>query len=511
MSRTALQHWRTPALIAGTLLIAIFALYWQTAWSMVSIWIRSETYTHGFLIFPISAYMIWHNRAAVADLSPTPNYWILLALAALGCAWLLSDSAGVLVSAQYALVAAVPLLVAAVLGPRLVWTFAFPFAFLLLAVPFGEIFIPAMINFTASFTVAALQLTGIPVFREGNTLSLPSGTWSVVDACSGLRYLIASFTLGCLYAYLTYHTTLRRLLFVLASLIVPIVANGLRAYMIVMIGHLSGMKYAVGIDHLIYGWLFFGLVMLLLFWIGSFWRQDDAPAPTKKSNPAPPPARREASVSKLLPAALAALIAFGIWPSLAAYLDRAARNPAPVVFALPANISVWQENLAPFSTWTPWVANAAAQSSRVYQHDGKRVQVSVYYYRNQQAGKQMVSSQNVMVSENDRNWKNVGQSSLQAPLRQPLDVVQSRLHGPNHYLLTWHWYWVGGEYLTNPYRAKWVQARAKLSGRGDDGAIIVLATPYAANPHEAAETLRAFAGDAMPTLTRLLQQTHGAP
>ena len=58
------------------------------------------------------------------------------------------------------------------------------------------------------------------------------------------------------------------MLFVALSVIVPIVANGLRAYMIVMIAHLSDMKLALGVDHLIYGWVFFGLVMLLLFWVG---------------------------------------------------------------------------------------------------------------------------------------------------------------------------------------------------------------------------------------------------
>ena len=402
MSRASLQHWRTPALIAAALVLAIFALYWQTGWSMVSIWIRSETYTHGFLILPISAYMIWHNRAAVADLSPAPNYWMLLALAALGFGWLLSDMAGVLVSAQYVLVAAIPLLVAAVLGQRLVWTFAFPFAFLLLAVPFGEIFIPAMIDFTATFTVTALQLTGIPVFREGNFFSIPSGSWSVVDACSGLRYLIASFTLGCLYAYLTYHTMLRRLLFVVASLIVPIIANGLRAYMIVMIGHLSGMKYAVGVDHLIYGWLFFGVVMLLLFWIGSFWRQDDVRAPMPPANAAPLPAHSTVATSKLLLAALASLVVFGMWPSVANYLQRAQRNLAPISLALPASLAGWQEDTAPLSYWAPAFANAATQSTRTYQRDGKHVQIFVYYYRNQQSTGQMVSSQNVMVSERDR-------------------------------------------------------------------------------------------------------------
>ncbi len=47
-------------------------------------------------------------------------------------------------------------------------------------------------------------------------------------------------------------------------------ANTLRAYIIVMLGHFSDMKVATGADHLIYGWVFFGLVMFLLFWIGGF-------------------------------------------------------------------------------------------------------------------------------------------------------------------------------------------------------------------------------------------------
>ncbi len=99
----------------------------------------------------------------------------------------------------------------------------------------------------------------------------------MVEGCSGLRYLIASITLGVLYAYLTYRSWKRRLLFSIAAMIVPIFANSGRAYMIVMIAHLSDMKLALGVDHYIYGWVFFGIVMLLLFWIGSFWREDDQP------------------------------------------------------------------------------------------------------------------------------------------------------------------------------------------------------------------------------------------
>ena len=71
-------------------------------------------------------------------------------------------------------------------------------------------------------------------------------------------------------------------MFMSAAILVPIVANWLRAYMIVMLGHLSNNRLAVGVDHLIYGWIFFGLVMLLLFWVGSFWRSTDMPAPAPR-------------------------------------------------------------------------------------------------------------------------------------------------------------------------------------------------------------------------------------
>src|SRR5262249_51201448 len=136
---------------------------------------------------------------------------------------------------------------------------------------------PPLMEQTANFTIGALRLSGIPVYREGLFFTVPSGSWSVVEACSGLRYLMASLTLGFLYAYLTYRTLYRRIAFIAPSIVVPLVASWIRAYMIVMIGHLSHMELAVGVDHLLYGWLFFGIVIAILFWAGSHWREDQLP------------------------------------------------------------------------------------------------------------------------------------------------------------------------------------------------------------------------------------------
>ncbi|MEP6878877.1 MAG: exosortase A, partial [Nitrosospira sp.] len=208
------QNVTSAALLTLATITAILVGYHETTWSMVSIWERSDTFAHGFLIFPFSAYLIWGQRKYLRTLCLQPNPVALSVLGLLGFSWLLATLASVQVFAQFFLIAMIPAAVWAILGNRMVWAIAFPLAYLLLAVPFGEALIPPLIDFTADFTVKALQLTGIPVYREGSFFSIPSGNWSVVEACSGLRYLIASFTLGTLYAYMTYRSLARRLAFI---------------------------------------------------------------------------------------------------------------------------------------------------------------------------------------------------------------------------------------------------------------------------------------------------------
>ena len=267
------------ALIVVILLACVLGVFWKTTLSMIAIWDSSGTYAHGFVVIPIFCYLLWRKRDSLDGLAPKPQWGALFGVAAAGFLWMLGEIVSAASVSHFAMVAMVPFAVWSVLGTRIAQALVIPLAFLFFAVPFGEVLVPTLMDWTADFTVIALRASGVPVFREGNFFVIPSGSWSVVETCSGLRYLIASLMVGCLYAYLTYRSPRRRIAFIAASLIVPIVANWLRAYMIVMIGHLSSNRLAVGVDHIIYGWVFFGVVMALVFWIGSRWREDDAPAP----------------------------------------------------------------------------------------------------------------------------------------------------------------------------------------------------------------------------------------
>jgi EpsI family protein len=374
--------------------------------------------------------------------------------------------------------------------------------FLLLAVPFGEALIDPLINVTADFTVAALQATGIPVLRNGTHFEIPSGSWSVVEACSGVRYLISSFTLGCLYANLTYRSRVRQAIFIVLSIIVPIIANGLRAYMIVMIGHLSGMELAVGVDHLIYGWLFFGLVMFIMLWVGSFWREDLDDAPATGTRGTEKIQGRRASTGTLLTAAVAAIACLAVWPAYSGYVDRVSFNPAPV--ELGGFQGRWQE-VPTFTDWTPNLSPASKELRRLYKRDDQHVGMFVAYYRNQHDGAKLISTSNLLVPRKSSSWRKVSTiAHVETIADRPFAVRESKIQGAAGPLLVWHWYWIGGQFTANDYVGKLLQAKEKFLMHGDDGASLITFAPYTSNPGEARLAMQRFLSDNLTSLEETL-------
>ena len=508
LSATTPRKWLLPGVLTGAVLLLLAAMYWPTLQSMIDVWGRSETFAHGYLVFPISAWLIWRMRDRLARITPTPDLRGLLLLAGAGAAWLLADAGSVNVVAQYAFVTILISAVWTLLGASFVRAAFFPLMFLFFAVPVGEFLIEPLMRLTADFTVAMLRLTGIPVYREGTFFSIPSGDWSVVEGCSGLRYLIASITLGVLYAYLTYRSWKRRLLFSLAAVVAPILANSGRAYMIVMIAHLSDMKFALGVDHYIYGWVFFGLVMLLLFWIGSFWREDDRPeAPMQPTEMASVDGAMD---SRLLPGALLLLVLAGVWPSYAAWLGS---RPLPAMPSLEVEAQGGWQPTAAFTPWRPHWIGADRQLHQFYGQAGRSVLMALDYYATQRQDAELINSQNFMVRQKDPDWANIGEaiSTVEAG-GEPRQVRQARLRGRNgQRLLVWQWNLIDGRPIANDHLAKLLLASERVRMRRDDGLSVLIATPYEEDSIDAAAaTLARFAADMEPAIERTAGRIGGS-
>ncbi len=295
----------------------------------VRVWFASTAYNHCFLVIPIALYLAYDRRDRLDGVPVRP--WPQAALLALplAAAWLLAERVGVMEGRQLIAMGFVQALFLGVLGRRLYRVMAAPLLYLFFLVPFGGFLTPALQTFTSHFITHGLDLLGIINYSDANTIEIPEGTFYVAQACAGLRFLIAAIAFGVLYALLIYRSPGRRITFVAVSLVVPVIANGFRALGIVVLGHFLGSARAAATDHILYGWLFFSIVLLLLILLGLPFRQDARPAAGAKSAPLPPIGLRWPAVA----AALVLLVA-AIGPAAAAVLDRSAGAAPPVHLAL---------------------------------------------------------------------------------------------------------------------------------------------------------------------------------
>lgn len=505
------RAWRTTLPVFAILLACVFGLYFDTAHAIVTIWIRSDTFTHGFLVPPIVLWLVWRKRQTIAQIVPRPSPLACPLIAGAAFAWLLGDLAAVNALRQLAFVSLIILLVPAVMGWTVARSLAFPLAFLFFAVPFGEFAMPQLMEWTADFTVLALRLTGIPVFREGLQFVIPSGNWSVVEACSGVRYLIASVTVGTLFAYLNYQSTSRRVLFIALSFLVPVVANWMRAYLIVLLGHLSGNKIATGVDHLIYGWVFFGVVIMLMFMLGARWSE---PTPEPAS-----PATSQDGDSRS--ASLAFTCATAIFFAILLAVPVIARNAihgsnhalATPQLTAPGSLgSGWSSTGLQPTNWQPAFQNPSVQIQAAYA-DGEQV-VGLYlgYYNRQSDDSKLVSSENVLVKSKDLQWTQVSRGNHTLELdEKPLLFRTAELSGAplagqakEHRLVVWQVYWVNGTLTASDVLAKAYAAGYSLIGRGDDSAVILIYALKgdAGNGERAIED---FVHANMPAISKLLE------
>lgn len=473
-------HAALPALL---LLIAVVLLaYRETALAMVTIWYRSETFTHGFVVLPITLWLIWRRRAMLAAMTPRPNLYVLVVMAALALMWTMGDMVAVNSVTQLAFVAMLVASVPAVLGGSIAAAIAFPLAFLFFAVPIGEFIMPQLMNWTAEFTIVALRFSGIPVFQEGLNFVIPSGRWSVVEACSGVRYLIASLTVGTLYAYLNYQSTRRRLLFVLVSILVPVIANWLRAYMIVMLGHYSGNTIAVGVDHLVYGWVFFGVVIMLMFMIGARWSEPEAELAEGPQAPSPVAALPAA---RFWFAALAVVMILSLPLIAGNAMESHDGAEAPRLELDDAAMLPWATADAATFDFKPRFENPSAELNHAYVQSQRTVGLYVGYFRNQDYDHKLVSSNNVLVRSEDKKWSQLHQGTVSAAIGSEtasmrwaeLRRMAAAPAGAPERLLVRQIYWINGRLTSNDYLAKVYSAVNQLLGRGDDSAVIVVYTP----------------------------------
>ncbi|AJA09900.1 ABC transporter [Sphingopyxis fribergensis] len=441
---------------------AIFAIFWREAADVAGIWWNSSTFTHCLLIVPMIGWLVSQRIALLRPL--TPVFWWpgLIWMAGAGLVWLVGEAAGVALFRQLGLILMLQGAVAAALGEKLVRGLLFPLGYALLLVPFGEELVPLLQTLTAHISMVLLHLSGIRAEMEGVFITTPAGFFEVAEACSGVNFLIAMLAYATFAAHLCFRSWTRRIIFVLLALATTILANALRAYGTMVAAEIWGIEAAGGIDHVFYGWFFFGAVILLVMLVARRWFDrpaNDAAVDVRGLAGVPRFAGPEKAV---LPAALAIPLLFVGWGHLVG--SRSATLSDISIKAPPG----WSEARAEGTTWAPRFDGADRRQLHHFSNDrGQAVAVAMGGYERQAEGREVVAFGQGAIDP-DSKW------AWSAPLPSIEGAKTERLLHPGPVLRdVATWYAVGGDVTGDPRRAKLAGLKARLFG-GDPRALSLI-------------------------------------
>jgi EpsI family protein len=214
-----------------------------------------------------------------------------------------------------------------------------------------------------------------------------------------------------------------------------------------------------------------------------------------------------ASPRLLFAAAIATIVAAGVWLPLEARIDRSEQPSKPSIPAV-AGTNGWSDSPVAFTDWKPRYRGYAAELWQTLAKDGREVGLYVAYYRQQSKGSELITSGNQLVTPEDWKWKQVGKGSDSVEWNgRPERIERADLSGQSRALQAYRLYWVAGHVTASQYEAKALQAWSKISGRGDDAALIVIYAPRRTRDDDPTPILRAFAREMSPSIEHALTAT----
>jgi len=482
--------WTRP--LIGLALAGLFTVFLlrSTVGSMVSIWYGSSTYSYGFVVVPLSAFLVWRRRAELKSLHQTTSFIGIALVVLFSGIWVGGTVADVQVVQQFAFVGLIGALVWTFLGTQITRVLAFALLFLFFAVPAGESLVVPLQQFTAVFAVNALRLSGIPAVQDGFLLSTPSGDWKIAEACSGIRYLTSSILVGVLFAGIAFRSWKRRIAFVLISALVPILANAVRAYLIVVLAYLSNNRIAVGVDHVIYGWVFFSLVTAVLIGIALGWREPDVQHVQSAQISIDPPSA-PIPVTRLFWCTAVVILIVISASSTANFLwsRTPPKQPISKLWSAPADWLAIASD--PDHDWAPNFKTIESEASETFTKDLREISLYVASYPMARRGVELVNSSNVVGASSE--WVVLNDDHREAIIAgKSVTVAEYWLARGGQRRVVWMWYMTGDQLTASPWRVKAVQAEYRLLGRPQNVHLFAISARFNSDATQAVQDLSAF-------------------
>jgi exosortase len=248
---------------------------WRALAATFSLAADREEYTHILLVLPMVAALTFLDRRLLLS-SPQPAWWwgSAFGLASVTVA-ALAKWAGALqpdTRLALAMLAVVGWWMGAFIlcfGPSLARAFLFPLGFLLWLVPIPSFLLAHIITFLQQWSAYTAQLlftaVGVPVSQDGFFLTIPGLTVEVAKECSSIRSSLMLVVTTMVLAQLQLRSFWRKALLVAVAVPLSVAKNGLRIFVIAMMGTRVDPSYLTGRLHHQGGIIFLLIALLVIF------------------------------------------------------------------------------------------------------------------------------------------------------------------------------------------------------------------------------------------------------
>jgi exosortase D (VPLPA-CTERM-specific) len=498
---TATSVWRLPSgLILAAAVVGLLSLwpFWDGLVRMWGWWFEAPEYSHGLLIPPIAAFLLWQQKDRLERI-PFTGSWAGVALVLLGGAFLVLGQLGTVYTIlQYAYVITLYGLILSFLGWTAFRLIAIPMLILLFMIPLPQ-FVLANLStrlqlLSSQIGVSVMRLFDISVFLEGNVIDLGGYKLQVAEACSGLRYLFPLMTLGFLMAYFYKGALWKRIVLFLSSIPITVLMNSLRVGTIGLMVEHWGIGMAEGFLHEFQGWMVFMVSLALMLgeitalnWIGresGTWRQlfgVEFPAATPKGaviRPRKVPASFVAAGALLVGFILTTVV-------LPRPVEVYAKRTAFLEF--PMQLGEWHGRRESMEAVFSDTLQLDDYLLADYANDsGRTVNLYVSYYNSQRKGEAVHSPRSCLPGG---GWqvREFGQRDISSVFinGQRLRVNRSLVELGDQRELVYYWFQQRGRVITNEFAVKWYLFWDALTEHRTDGAMIRVITPVPSSSSEA--------------------------
>lgn len=450
-------------------LVVFTVTFWPTLIPLHERWSEvNQTYSHGYLVVLMVVYSYYQQvrLTTKAEWESYQSSKLTLILAfGVSFVWLVGYGIQIQIFQQMVIPAAIWVWIAAVIGWRGAFPYLAPTLFLYLAIPLWGFLLLPLRGLTIAVVQFGVDLVNIPAFVDGFRIHLSYGVLEVANDCSGLGYMLVSLVLGCYYAYTSFTSPIKRGTVILVSIVLALLSNWVRVFVLVLIAHNSKMESEIIYDHGSLGWFIYAVLVIVFFFLTR--KYEDLPVRASQQR-----ANTNNSHSQIIfPSSMVS--AAIVVTMLLVLLPLWARWQAAVEFD--QNIDILTDlrghDLAGFRNsddfWLPEFEGFDLKSHLPFTVENTSYELTILTYLSQSQGKELVYYTNRLGSE-------VAVKNLPVMvLDGEIDVNQSVVYAQGGSRMVWWGYWVGGYFTTSPILSKLYQLPELLKG-GSHASLFVL-------------------------------------